>query len=128
MQYSEGKKTFIAGTDLVKGRLIALKSGSTTMPLEVVYAATAETAIGVTLYDVAAGEQVVVSLLNEAGTKAVTVLAAGATLAAGAALYLAASGKLTDDATGATMVMGKALEAAVDDDVIEVLFLPRVIV
>lgn len=81
-------------------------------------AAATEQAIGVTLDGGVSGDRVRVALLNGSGTITMT---AGAACTANAAVYGAASGKITGTSGGGALQRGVALEAATaDGDRIEV--------
>jgi len=110
-QYSIGTRTFTAGEDLVAYRRVKLSGAS------VVYSAQGEDFIGVTETAASSGEKVTVALLGGRTHKC----AASEALSAGAVIYGANSGKVSDTAVGPAV--GYALEAALaDGDIIEVIF------
>lgn len=112
-QYATGPKTFTAGEDLAAFRRVKLSSST------VVYADQADSTsyLGVTMNAVSSGDLVTVRLKNAEGTfKCV----AADTFSAGAALYAADDGKVSDSSSGS--VIGTALEAATAaGDVVEVI-------
>jgi len=118
--YNEGIKTFTAGEALAARRRVKLKSGTTSTPPEIMYADSDEAHIGITEYAVASGEAVSVKLKNCAGTFEVECLA-GTAIAIGTALYGAADGIVTDTDPGSGTIRFTALEAGVDNALIECL-------
>jgi hypothetical protein len=115
---NEGPLTFTAGEALAQYRRVKLKSGSSTVPLEVEYADKNEKSVGYTETAAASGALVAIRPHNMPGNRIAT---AGEALAAGAAIYGGDDGKVVDTATGAA-VLGLALEAATaDGDQIEIL-------
>lgn len=115
MSDNAGIRTFTAGEALAVSRRVKIKSGTTTVPPEVVYADAGEAHIGTTQQAKGLGDLVAVRLANVAGT--VEMVAAEA-FAVGALLYGAADGKVADTAAGAAL--GLAIEAATaDGDIVE---------
>lgn len=115
---TEGCLTFTAGEALAQFRRVKLKSGSTTVPLQVEYADKNEKSIGYTETAAASGALVAIRPHNMPGTRIAT---ASEALAAGAVIYGADDGKVSDTATSAA-TLGLALEAATaDGDQIEIL-------
>lgn len=108
--------TFTAGEALLPKRRVKVESGTTTDPVEVIYADAGEQHIGTTRNDaIADGAAVSVQPMNATGTFEGT--AAGA-FSRGATLYGAADGKIDDASSGSAI--GIALEAATaDDDVVQ---------
>jgi hypothetical protein len=108
--------TFTAGEALLPKRRIKVESGTTTDPVEVVYADAGEQHIGVTGNESTAdGDPVSVQPMNATGTYEGTAADA---FARGATLYGAADGKISDTSSGSAI--GIALEAATaDGDVVE---------
>jgi len=115
---NEGPLTFTAGEALAQYRRVKLKSGSTTVPLQVEYADANEKSIGYTETAAASGALVAIRPHNATGNRIAT---ASEALAALATIYGAADGKVSDTSTTAALV-GVALEAATaDGDQIEIL-------
>lgn len=115
---TEGPLTFTAGEALAQFRRVKLKSGSTTVPLEVEYADKNEKSVGYTETAAASGALVAIRPHNVPGNRIAVASEAIATLAV---LYGADDGKVSDTATGAA-TLGVALEAATaDGDQIEIL-------
>lgn len=109
--YNMGGKTFIAGEDLFANRRVKIKSGTITMPPEIVYADAGEESIGLTCTTEKTGADIVV----EGRTYLVVTDDA---LSIGATLYGAADGKVGDTVLGDPQFI--ALEAATaDGDIIE---------
>lgn len=82
---------------------------------------------GVSLYDAVTGDSIAVAVLSKPGTFDVQLGAATAP-GYGAALYRAASGKLTNhQSTGATAVYTAIRKAAATSEVLEVAVKPNVI-
>ena len=107
--YNPGVKTFTAGAALEAARRVKLSSGSGT---QVEYAAFNEDYVGVTLKKAANGGPIAVALKRAySGTVEIT---ASAAIAAGATIYGAADGKVSE-VSSATDKYGKALEAASGD-------------
>lgn len=108
--------TFTAGEALLPKRRVKVESGTTTDPVEVVYADAGEQHIGVTGNESTAdGALVSVQPMNATGTYEGTAANA---FARGAVLYGAADGKISDTSSGSAI--GVALEAATaDGDVVE---------
>lgn len=108
--------TFTAGEALLPKRRVKVESGTTTDPVEVVYADAGEQHIGITGNESTAdGALVSVNPMNATGSYEGT--AAGA-FARGATLYGAADGKIDDASSGSAI--GIALEAATaDGDVVQ---------
>jgi hypothetical protein len=102
-----GIKTFTAGGALAAYRRVKLSAGSGT---QVVYADAGEDHIGVTKDSAASGGVVAVALKSKPGTVKVT---AADSFAAGAELYGAADGKVSDTVAGAKL--GRAGAAASGD-------------
>lgn len=117
-QYS-GSKGFKATAALGRGILVKLSAGEV-----VVATAATDAIIGVTENSCEAGEVVSVRLLSSGGT---AQMKAGGTVSAGAVLTADADGEAvaaTQALAGAqptTVAVGRALEAGVDNDIIEVL-------
>lgn len=115
--FTEGIPNFTANGALVGNRRVKITSGTTTAPPQVEYAGLGEADIGITEYDIATGEVGAVRLNNHTGTREIT--AAGA-ISRGAAVYPAASGKISDVVAGQRL--GYAAEAATaDGDIIEII-------
>ena len=115
---NEGPLTFTAGEALAQYRRVKLKSGSTTVPLQVEYADKNERSIGYTETAAASGALVAIRPHNMDGNR---IAVASKAIAAIAAIYGADDGKVSDTATGAA-VLGVALEAATaNGDQIEIL-------
>lgn len=110
-QYNNQPKAMIAGEALPAYRRVKLSSGTT-----VVFADADEKAIGVTMAAAASGYNVAVQMLVPT-----VKLVASAAVAAGAAIYATADGKVDDAGAGSgSTTIGYALEAALaDGDVIE---------
>lgn len=108
--------TFTAGEALLPKRRVKVESGTTTDPVEVVYADAGEQHIGVTGNESTAdGAPVSVQPMNATGTYEGT---ASEAFARGAVLYGAADGKIADTSSGSAI--GIALEAATaDGDIVE---------
>lgn len=112
-QYNaSGHKGIEAGADLTKGTLVKISNGT-------VVAATAATdkIIGVLTADVKAGQVADVRLRNAQGTSKVR---AGGNVAVGDYLTADADGEAVATTTAGNEVVGMALEAGVDNDIIEV--------
>jgi hypothetical protein len=116
--WNEGVKTYRAGEALEARRCVKLKSGTTTIPPEVVYADAGEAYAGVTEYAVSLGDPVAVKLKNCPGTFEMECLGAVA-IAVGATLYMGNDGIVTDTVSGSAV--GVAQESGVDNAIIEVL-------
>ena len=115
---NEGPLTFTAGEALAQFRRVKLKSGSTTVPLQVEYADANEKSIGYTETAADSGALVAIRTHNMPGNR---IAVASEALAALAVIYGAADGKVSDTSTSAATV-GVALEAATaDGDQIEIL-------
>jgi hypothetical protein len=100
--------TFKAGEALLPKRRVKVESGTTTDPVEVVYADAGEQHIGTTGNESTAdGALVSVQPMNATGTYEGT---AADSFARGAVLYGAADGKISDTSSGSAI--GVALEAA----------------
>ena len=113
-----GPLTFTAGEALAQFRRVKLKSGSTTVPLQVEYADANEKSVGYTESSAASGDLVAIRTHNMPGNR---IAVASEALAALATIYGAADGKVSDTSTTAATV-GVALEAATaDGDQIEIL-------
>jgi len=117
-QYNaSGHKAYKATAALAKGVLVKLASGEA-----VVSAAATDKSIGVTVVAAGAGEMADIRLLSAQGTSRYT---AGGNIAVGDLLVAAAAGKvvaLTQAAAGAqptSVVVGRALETAVNGDLFE---------
>ena len=108
--------TFTAGEALLPKRRVKVESGTTTDPVEVVYADAGEQHIGVTGNETTAdGAFVSVQPMNATGTFEGT---ASEAFSRGAVLYGAADGKIADTSSGSAI--GVALEAATaDGDVVQ---------
>ncbi len=121
-KYTTGPVTFQAGTDLAQYRRVKLESGSTTVPLEVVYAGAGEDFIGITMDNADDGGLIAVAPLCREGTFLIT---AADTFSSMADLYGAADGKISDTSSGTAFF--KALEAATAaGDIVEVILHPGV--
>lgn len=121
-KYTTGPVTFQAGTDLVQYRRVKLESGSTTVPLEVVYAGAGEDFIGITMDNADDGDLIAVAPLCREGT---FLVVAADSFAAMADIYGAADGKVSDTSSGTAYF--KALEAATaGGDIVEVILHPGV--
>jgi len=115
MSENSGLRTFIAGEDLGENIRVKIESGTTMDPPEVVAAGAGEQHIGVTQFAVVDGTPVTVKITATPGT--VEVVAADS-FSRGAVLYGAASGKVSDTASGSSI--GIAVEAATaTGDIIE---------
>jgi len=115
MSENSGLRTFIAGEDLAENIRVKIEGGTTMDPPEVVAAGAGEQHIGVTQFAVVDGTPVTVKITATPGT--VEVVAADS-FARGAVLYGAASGKVSDTASGSSI--GIAVEAATaTGDIIE---------
>jgi hypothetical protein len=115
MSENSGLRTFIAGEDLGENIRVKIESGTTMDPPEVVAAGAGEQHIGVTQFAVSDGTAVTVKITATPGT--VEVVAADS-FSRGAVLYGAASGKVSDTASGSSI--GIAVEAATaTGDIIE---------
>lgn len=115
--YTEGSLTLKAGEALAAYRRVKVESGTTSDPVEVVYADAGEQHVGVTEYAVADTEMVVVRPRTLVGSQ--MVCASGA-FSRGSALYGAADGKVSGTVAGSAV--GIALEAATaDGDIVEML-------
>lgn len=99
--------TFTAGEALLRKTRVKIKSGTTTVPPEVVYADAGEQAIGVVETGVASGAIVAVRTLTWGGSLEGV---ANDSFAVGATLYAAADGEISDTSSGSAI--GIALEAA----------------
>lgn len=108
--------TLTAGEALLPKRRVKVESGTTTDPVEVVYADAGEQHIGVTGNESTAdGALVSIQPMNATGTYEGT---AADSFARGAVLYGAANGKISDTSSGSAI--GVALEAALNDgDIVE---------
>ncbi len=114
---TEGNLTFTANVALTLGQRVMVISGSTTNPIEVELAGAGEAYIGTVLAPADAAKAVAVRPRNSVGTHE---MVADAAISAGAAIYGAASGKISSTANGSQI--GIAIEAATaDGDIIEVL-------
>ena len=111
-QYS-GSKGFKATAALGRGILVKLSSGEV-----VVATAATDKIVGITESSCEAGEVVSVRLLSGAGTAQVK---AGGNVSVGDYLTSDADGEVVATTTGGNKVVGQALEAGVDNDIIEVL-------
>ena len=122
MAENSGFRTLMAGEAIATNRLVKIKSGTTTVPPEVVYADSDEAFIGSTEFAAASGDPVTVRLSNAPGTRE---LVAGEAAAVGASLYTANDGKVADTNPGGTgTARAIALEASTaDGDFIECLVL-----
>lgn len=111
-QYNNQPKAFVAGEALPAYRRVKLDSTAG----QVVFADADEKAIGVTMAAAASGEQIAVQML----VPTVKIVACAA-VAANAAIYARADGKVDDAGAGSgSTTIGYALEAALaDGDVIE---------
>jgi len=116
---NEGIQTFIASGALAARRHVKLLAGTVTDPPQVEYAGAGEYGIGITQYAVADGEQVAVKTWNCPGSFEVT---ASKAIAQAAAVYAAASGKVSDAALGTAL--GAAKEAGVADSIMEMILSP----
>jgi hypothetical protein len=115
MSENSGLRTFIAGEALGENIRVKIEGGTTMDPPEVVAAGAGEQHIGVTQFAVADGTPVTVKITATPGT--VEVVAADS-FSRGAVLYGAASGKVSDTASGSSI--GIAVEAATNTgDIIE---------
>lgn len=121
-KYTIGPVTFQAGEDLAQYRRVKLESGSTTTPLEVVYADAGEDFIGITMDNAKDGDLIAVAPLCREGT---FLVVAADTFSARADIYGADDGKVSDTSSGTAYF--KALEAATAaGDIIEVILHPGV--
>ena len=118
MQGTEvAKGTFTANGALGRNVRVKVTSASATLPIQVEVAGANDPAIGVTEYAAADGETVVVAFY---GGRSMHMTAA-AVLAAGAAVYGAAAGKVQGTGAARTII-GVAAEAATAvDDIIVVI-------
>jgi hypothetical protein len=109
--------TFTAGAALEPNRRVKIKAATITMPSEVEYAGAGEQHIGITEIRAVSGALVPVRLRTASGTFEGV---ASSSFSAGATLYGAASGKVSDTSSGTAL--GIALEAAAaDGDIVECL-------
>lgn len=108
--------TVTAGEALLPKRRVKVESGTTTDPVEVVYADAGEQHIGVTGNEsIADGAEVSLQPINATGTYEGT---AADSFARGAVLYGAADGKISDTSSGSAI--GIAMEAATaDGDIVQ---------
>jgi hypothetical protein len=108
--------TFTAGEDLLPKRRVKVKTGTTTVPPEVVYADAGEQHIGVTGNESTPdGDPVSIQPMNATGTYEGT---ASEAFVVPAVLYGAADGKIADTSSGSAI--GIALEAATaDGDIVQ---------
>ncbi len=104
---SGGVNTLTAGINLEKRRLVKFMGGSTTTPPEVVYTAAGEEPVGVTEYQVKAGEWVAVRPIKDTGF---FEMMAVDTFAVNADLYAADDGKVSAAVVG--NVVGVARQAS----------------
>jgi len=112
--------TFIANVELAQKLRVAIVSGTTTSPPNVGIAGVGDAGIGINDYLTAITDKCAVEPLNKSGT---LEMVADGTIAEGADVFPAASGKCS--ATAAGGALGKAMEAATaDGDIIEVLVYP----
>jgi len=112
--FDAGYVPFTASGTVTKHNLVKLSAAST-----VAQCGAGEAAIGVAMDTVATTLEVKVKLFNAAGT--FPCIAAGA-IAAGAAVYTAADGKVDDNQTGTGAILGIAKAAsAADADSIEII-------
>lgn len=112
MSWNQGPLTFTANGAIPAKRRVKITAGSSTTPPQVELAGlgAADPFIGVTEYAVATGELVAVKGRHLDGFQEVTAAKA---IAVGAAIYGAASGKVSDAVSGG--VIGYAGEAATAD-------------
>lgn len=116
--YTRGQTTFTAAEELEKHRLVRVKAGSITSPVEVEYTDSGFV-MGVTDEPAEAGELVSIRPLNLEGTYEFT--SASDTIAVGSPLFVntdARDGRVTDTDTG--YFVGQATEAGTENEVIEV--------
>lgn len=111
MSWTEGPFTVIAGEDLSACRRVKVKSGTTSLPVEVVYADAGEDFIGFTKTEALEGESVAIDPINRSGIQ--EVVSSGA-YEIGAVLYGAADGKMGDTSIGNAQAI--ALERATSAD------------
>lgn len=110
--YSDGTLTLVSGEALAEHRVVKINTSK-----QAVYADAGERGIGVTIGPaLTSGDPVTVKLFNNDGT---FLIAASEAISAGAHVYQAADGKVSDTVTGCHI--GMATEAASgDNSVIEV--------
>ena len=117
--YVHGITTFTASTEMLPYRLVRMKSGSITVPVEVEYTDTG-IVVGLTLEPAKAGERLSIMPLNVEGTYQAEVLINSA-IVTGSPLFVASdgSGRATDENTG--YYTGQAVTgAAITGEVIEI--------
>lgn len=110
---TSGHKGFVATAALGEGVLVKLSSGQV-----VVSTAATDKSVGVTTHSCEAGEVVDVRLLSAQGT---TKFKAGGNVAVGDLLASDADGEVVATTTATHRVVGQALEAGVDNQMIEAL-------
>lgn len=112
--YDAGYVNFTTAAAITKHQMVKLSAANT-----VDVCGAGEAAIGVCMQNTASDSEAPVKLLNAPGTFPCT--AAGA-IAAGAAVYTAALGKVNDVQTGSGAIVGIAKDAAAADaDAVEIL-------
>ena len=113
-----GKMTFLAGADLEANRRVKIKAGSTTQPLEVVYAVKGDDkGVGTVEYNEEAGRAISIRLNNDSGSR---LVCASKALTVGTEIYSAGDGKVSDVSIDAGSAIGLILESASEaDDFIE---------
>ncbi len=109
--YNLGGKSFVAGENLIANRRVKVKSGTTTIPLEVVHADAGEAYIGLTASNEKEGDAITVEM------KTCLVVAAAA-FSIGATLYGDADGKVSGTSSGAAQFIALE-EATADGDIVE---------
>lgn len=113
---NEGIRTFTANGAITNKARVKLTAGSTTVPPQVEIAGAGEQHVGIAQYAVADTQEVAVKLRTYPGTHE---MVASKAITQGATVYGAASGKISDAASGSAI--GEAVEAATaNNDIIEV--------
>lgn len=112
--FDSGYVPFTTAAAITKHQMVKLTAANT-----VNICGAGEAAIGVCMQTTASGAEAPIKLLNAPGT--FPCIAAGA-IAAGAAVYTAAAGKVNDVQTGSGAIVGIAKDAAsADADAVEIL-------
>jgi hypothetical protein len=115
-QNIEGHRGFIAEADLSAKQYFILKLGATANGVALAAGAT-ESILGILQNKPTANQIANVRLCNSQGTSKVK---AGGTINAGDWVTSDANGKAVATTTAGNIVIGRALEAAVDGDIIEI--------
>lgn len=119
---TKGPVTFYAGEEMPACRRVKLKSGSTTVPLEVELADAGEDFIGITITNANSGDLITVAPLCREGT---FMIEAADSFDALADLYGAADGKVSDSSNG-TAYFKSLMAAGAGGDVVEAILHPSV--